>query len=268
MKYLVISFSILSLWNLSCAKKDIDVEPPKIVVIGTTPDTEAGIICGAMDGDIIRLMDKDTLYLDLLLTDNLELSQLKLDVHNNFDCHGHRSNTIDLFFQNIYDLQGAEQYLTIGVPVGDNPTSGVYHLGLIATDKSGNVTDQSLVFSLVVRNSIDTISPELSLTNPAANFIDMKRGQILELSGLLIDNRELYLGGNAGIELLYKNKSSGNYFRAYTKDLSDIVQTSYEFSIQWQVPVTLVRGTYDLLLTGYDGVRNESNRIQLELKLD
>jgi hypothetical protein len=259
---------LVGIMTLSCNKADVDVSPPEIIILETNPEPGSGIICGSFEGDVFVLWDSDTLLFKLKLVDDQELSQLKVDVHNNFDCHGHRSATQDLFFQKIYNLSGSEQYLDIEIPVGGNPTSGVYHLGLLASDKSGNVTDQSLTYSLIIRNSADTINPILTLAEPQGSVLEKNRGTTIVFNGTLSDNNPLKIGGNSAIELLYKNRNSGNYFRAFTLDLADIDSNAHQFSHNWVIPNTLVRGTYDLLLLAYDGVRNESTPINLELRLD
>lgn len=261
-------FWFLSLFLLytSCVREgNIDTEPPALEIIEWDPQPREAKICNTIEQSVFKLTDIDTLKAYVRISDEGGLSELKLDIHNNFDCHGHRSSTEDWFVQEIITLEGGlfEDWITITPP--ENVTSGAYHFGLQATDLSGNVTDRTLFYSIDIVNLSDTIPPTMEWIHPESSILEVERGDKIWLEGILRDNRNLNLGGNAGIEILSRRLPSGNNMTQHEVDLSDIHDTDYPFGYEFTVPMTWVRDEYELRIFAYDGVRNSAAPISIKL---
>jgi hypothetical protein len=241
-----------------CVKSDKDTQAPAIEILEWYPTLRIGEVCGGYQEEILELNDNDSIVLMLKISDDQGLSEMKFDIHQNFDCHGHRTATKDWLFQEIKPLHGTlfQDRVVLYPPV--NSTSGDYHFGIQATDLSGNVSDRSLVYNLRLKNSLDTILPNLVINSPLEETLSFSRGSVLTIDGILEDNRPLALGGNAHIELWYRNINSTNGFTAAEINFSEVNDSSVSFSMDWLIPISLVKGEYLLVMTGYDGVRNRS----------
>jgi hypothetical protein len=190
------------------------------------------------------------------LSDESGLSEMKIDVHENFDCHGHRNNTRDWLLQQIIPLSGTLFQDKISIYPPANATAGLYHFGIQVTDINGNVADAGLVFNLQLSNSQDTIVPEWGDIFPAEGPLTSKRGTQIKIEGVISDNRPLNLGGNAGVELRFKSVQSSNVFQAAEAILMNENSSISAFNLEWTVPLSLPLGTYELQLRGRDGVGN------------
>ena len=63
----------------------------------------------------------------MIFRDNEALSQYKVDIHNNFDCHGHARSTQDWTVLEVLDIEGTEQRVSRSLSVPDDVTAGNYH---------------------------------------------------------------------------------------------------------------------------------------------
>ncbi len=78
---------IIALLAQSCIEPDATA--PIIEVLEINPVDGPGLVCGEMENHVVEINSNDTLSGQFRLTDDSDLSQYKLDLHNNFDCHGH-----------------------------------------------------------------------------------------------------------------------------------------------------------------------------------
>jgi hypothetical protein len=253
-KVLFILISVFFLF--ACNKKEIDILPPTIRVLDWSKQPTAAEVCGFMEEKVFFLSNEDIFEIELEITDDSELAQLKIDIHDNFDCHGHRSSTSTWFKQQIVSLNGSVFREKIRIEIPENPTVGFYHFGLLASDQSGNVSERNHWYTIFLRNASDTIAPQLRIQQPISTELSIRRGQIFTIEAELSDNRALNLGGNAGVQLRYKGNNSSNVFRAAEIDLSGKQVTNTVFTLNWTVPLSLLPGSYELFLSGFDGVRN------------
>lgn len=263
---MVFRFAVWGIFVLSicsCVKGDKDTEPPQVEIISWSPIPVWSMVCDVED-EVIVLDSDDSIVIDLKVTDNEDLSQIKIDIHENFDCHGHRSNTEDWLLQDIRNISGSlfEDKIILKPPL--DVTSGNYHLGIFAVDLSGNVSDRSIFYNLRLRNVSDTIAPILDLIQPV-DGVAVRRGDSINFSGVVSDNRSLRMGGNAEILVRYRRKDSSLFFTATSLKLSDVSDLDYQFSLDWNIHRTLLAGEYIVRIWAYDGVRNESEPVTLSL---
>lgn len=246
----------------------IDTDPPLLEVLEWQPEPGEGLICNTIEEIVFRMTNEDTLRAYVRITDEGGLSELKIDIHNNFDCHGHRSSTQDWFVQDIIPLEGELFEDWIDIPAPNNATAGKYHFGLQATDLSGNVTDRSLFYSIDILNLSDTLPPVWEWREPmASSTVQIERGAVLQLEGTLSDNRSLSLGGNVAIEILTRRLPGGNNITQFQLPLDDIEDNQYNFSHEFVIPQTWLREKYELRIFAYDGVRNLAEPISVILDI-
>ena len=258
---------LLFLLIYSCGT-DTDTEPPLLDILSFSPNLQRGEVCGVTE-DVIQVYSGDSLIVVANITDNENLSQYKLDVHNNFDCHGHDGNvgvnlplpntnsqTADWTLLDIEEISGREYDLTLRLAVPENATAGLYHFHLQAIDVSGNDVPFSNFYNVRVKNIADTIGPEIQVQQPASNSLTVNRGDAIRFTGTLTDNYSLFEGGNGVLFLSYRDESSGNSFLSANVYQITEELTTYPFDFEFTVPNSLTSGNYTLFLSAFDGVRN------------
>ena len=260
-------FLLLAVLIQSCTEPD--TTNPTIQVLSTDPVPTSGLVCGQMEGQVVFINSDDTLAIELKISDDIELSQYKLDLHNNFDCHGHGKleETTDWYVLDIVDLQGMEQIIDIEIPVPSDVTSGNYHFSIQATDVSGN-NAESLIYAVQVTNTADTDAPILDVSVPATSTLSVLKGDAINFQGVLNDNQPLGPGTNGRIELRYWNTSNQTINDLYSEDFENSVSTTGTIDFDAVVPSTTVDGTYIFELRGFDAVNNQSNEVQFTVEVD
>ncbi len=270
-KYHFYVLFFLSIFVISaCGEKTVDTEAPTLTINSSQPMSQSAMVCGETEQGVFILQGGEALSLDLSFTDNIALSQYKVDIHNNFDCHGHGSvaapsisppsgsnTTSDWTLLDIVDIGGTTANISRILEVPENVTAGNYHFELQVVDESGNDIPSAYVSSLIVTNPTDQVAPTLTVNEPLSSSFSVAKGEKVRFTGSLTDNYSLSEGGNGVLFLSYKNLSNGNVF------LSDAIfpfdnstSTSYDFDFEFTVPTTLIAGDFEFTLGATDGVRN------------
>lgn len=123
------AMAALSLLFLATACTKGDVTKPTITLI--EPE----------EGQLIQIGDDHGMHFEMDLEDDEALGSYKIDIHNNFDNHGHGKDTTTAFtFSKSYDLDHQRNahihHHDIVIPA--NATPGKYHLMVYCTDEAGN----------------------------------------------------------------------------------------------------------------------------------
>ncbi|MFY0672338.1 MAG: DUF4625 domain-containing protein [Bacteroidia bacterium] len=262
---------ITSIWLLqftSCTPGDNDVEPPLIEILNS-PTIVNDTICGSPTNNVMILSSGDSLSIGLKLKDNDLLSQLKLDIHDNFDCHGHAQKTTDWNIQKLFDFTGNQTILNISEAIPQHVTAGAYHLIISLLDVSGNEAEP-LYFSLKVLNKEDVVAPTLVLNNPYIHKLSVDKEAEFNLGWTMSDNKALNGSQNSKCVLKYLDVTSGNSFtiaELVVDDTENIL--SKDFTYKYIIPKTWISGRmYNLQIWGYDAVNNLSNPEVLELTIN
>lgn len=244
----------------SCGPKNVDDTAPTLAFIALSPEPTPDFICGAEEQVVFHVRSGDTLSLDLRLSDDVELSQYKVDIHTNFDCHGHKMDTEDWVVLQTGNLSGKEYLLQLRLPVPANVTAGNYHFQIQVLDKAGNDNPTAYVYAIKVLNAADTTPPALNISSPVVNSGDMlvlRKGQNITFTGNVADNRPLAEGGNGKVEIFYRSNASGNTFRWGSPLVFTAADDDYkDFSLTLPVPNTAANGDYVVTVWAYDGVNN------------
>ena len=277
MKYSLIILLLLSL--ISC-KEDIDITAPQLILSDySIPKTETQI-CGFSDPNVFHLKSSDTFSFKALFQDDVALSQYKIDIHENFDCHGHGegsapgislpnvpNQTEDWALIEIGDLEGVEVEKNFQLTVPDNVTAGSYHFSIQVIDLAGNSPQDLDIFSLKILNKRDTIAPMLDIVEPIDNSFAIERGKNLIFRGKVMDNQALNQGGNGMVYVSYVNLSTGNNFSTNAYQLFTEGNSEEEFELNYSVPLTLTRGNYRFIVGAFDGVRNAAPVQQFQVEI-
>lgn len=266
----------------SCGTESVDVTPPQMEILEYSPTPSENNICGSLEADVFVLNGGDELSFDAVFSDNEALSQYKVDIHNNFDCHGHgggsapsvavpnvENQTIDWTVLDIQDLSGTSAPVLRSLDVPDNVTAGNYHFHVQVIDESGNDSPFANFFSLKITNPLDQTPPQISIEEPAVDNFSISKGESINFKGQITDDRSLSDGGNGILYLAYTDLSSGNTF---TTDqivaFDENTDLTYDFEFDYTIPQTITKGEYRFSLGANDGVRNVAPFIFFEVTVE
>lgn len=271
MKHIIkLTILIPIILTTSCNPADIDLTPPTIEEISYSPAPITDDICGSEDPNVFLLKGGESLECMLLFKDNEALTQYKIDIHNNFDCHGHGggsapnviapgvdNQTTDWTVLDIQNISGVSEQAEIVLNVPENVTAGNYHFHIQVIDEAGNDSPFTNFYSLKITNPQDNIAPTITVEEPATSNFTVIKGSTINFKGSVTDDRSLSDGGNGVLYLAYTDLSSGNTFATdIAVPFGNEVGTSYDFDLEYTVPLTLVEGEYRFSLGANDGVRN------------
>ncbi|MGB0430110.1 MAG: DUF4625 domain-containing protein [Bacteroidia bacterium] len=263
--FFMFSIGLMQFW--ACGPAQNDTEVPSLQVV-ESPIIVTDSVCGSLANNVMHLRSSDSLVLILKLADNDLLSQLKIDIHDNFDCHGHAQKTEDWTLQQLVDLQTNNITKRMAIAVPQHVTAGAYHLTLRLLDVSGNEAEP-LYFSLKVLNSDDVIAPKMILNNPYIHNLELDKNETLNLNWQMNDNKSLGNSTNAKSVLKYLDIASGNSFTIAELVVDDSVEIfEKKFNYKYLIPKTWISGNdYLFQIWGYDAVNNRSKPIEISLKI-
>lgn len=266
----ITSLLLLPFFWMSCGDAPVDVVPPAMRFLNLQPEPVAMEVCGVVEDSVFQLLSGDTLLFDVLFSDDVALSQYKIDIHQNFDCHGHgggaapggiqpqaSNQTNDWAVLEIIDLSGTQQTETKAMHVPENVTAGIYHFQIQVIDESGNDNPLANFYSLRLLNTRDTIPPQLLLTEPSQTNFAAARGSVIQFAGEVTDNYSLSEGGNGLVFVSYTDLSTNNTFlTSAVVSFDDEVGDSFNFDMEVVIPQTVKPGNYRYSVWTFDGVRN------------
>ena len=143
--------TIATLTIFSCNKDNGDTTKPVINLI--EPE----------DGDELLIGGEHGVHFEMEVSDNEALASYKIDIHNNFDHHGHSKAddaTVDFTWSRTYTDIAGKKNATVhhhDIKIPANATPGDYHLMVYLTDAAGNETyvAKDIVLSLTASDDHD-----------------------------------------------------------------------------------------------------------------
>lgn len=254
----------------SCSDEDLDLTPPTITFLNLQPQPQLLEVCGAQEDSVFVLRGGELLAFEAILRDDVSLSQYKIDIHQNFDCHGHGGgaapggavpdlpgNTTDWAYLSIENLSGQEEVVSWQLAAPENVTAGFYHFQVQVLDEAGNDSPNANFYSLRLLNPRDTLAPELMITQPSVSSFSIARGLKIAFVGQVTDDQPLGEGGNGVVFVSYTDLSTSNTFLTPAVERwASGTGTSVSFNLEVTVPLTLKAGTYRYTVWAFDGVRN------------
>jgi hypothetical protein len=175
------------------------------------------------------------------VNDDIELSELRMDIHANFDGHSHgkKAGDYELFsWEKIISLSGKLQSGSESIDVPNDILGGPYHLDILLLDKTGNVSESVLIDVMITHPS----QPTFSLKTPAEPIVAAKGGNF-ELTGDVVDDEDLE---EVIIELIPHD--GGDHIFEKEIELKDQVETTYEVKEMIGIPSDAEAGEYELII--------------------
>jgi hypothetical protein len=135
---IVCLMAIFSLTFIACKKDDGDTTKPDT----TKPEIK---LIEPAEGDALQIGDEHGVHFEAEFSDNEMLASYKVDIHPNFDNHGHATTkditgTVDFEFNQSWDISGKKNadihHHEIKIP--ENATPGAYHMMVYCADAAGN----------------------------------------------------------------------------------------------------------------------------------
>lgn len=256
---LLISTSVLI---FSCKEKNKNSQPndtqkPSITLQSVIPQLSSDTVCEELDNKVIKVNNGGRITLSLQFTDDINLSQFKIDIHNNFDCHGHgriEAGTVPWQLIQIEDISGSNINKSIELNVPTDAAAGAYHLMISATDAVGNEA-QILDFTIKIENMEDPIKPEIILLNNP-NDLTFQVSDTFFIQLQISDNYSL---NNGKLEIEYLN-SIGEEF-SLLRHFFDANQGN-QANVNHNFIINLSSGSYILKAKAWDEKNNQSEIIQ------
>jgi hypothetical protein len=243
-KNTIVLFALLATGLISCRKTD--KEKPTFSWISPTDSlvVEAG----------------SAVSFNATFFDNEALSQYKIDIHDNFDGHGHDKYIAQIWSRIIIgNLSGIEQSENFVIQVPDSAAAGWYHFLLTAADASGNQSEFGLR-SLYVRNDMDTVAPSISLASPTENQT-LALGSGINLNANITDNERVYI-----ITTRVRRPNSSNTLYQSNDTLANPVT---QFNLIKEIPTggaAWTNGNYVLTVSAFDSYFNKITKtVNLQL---
>lgn len=239
------------------------------------------MICGQQEDTVFQLRGGDTLYFNIEFEDDVALSEYKVDIHHNFDCHGHGGGaapgfspptqeglTQDWSVLETYPLQGSKDQVERWLVVPESVTAGNYHYHIQVLDEAGNDSPFTTFYSLQLQNPTDTQAPSIHIDTPVSQSLSASKGEAIRFSGRVSDNAPLSQGGNGLLFVTYTDPRSGNTFTtSVVEPFAADVDEDYFFDTALNIPSTLVSGDYLFTVRAHDGVRNVAEPVDFQINV-
>ena len=273
---------LVLLTMLTSCGKEVDSDAPAYEIDIRSHQLRLDSICGAPEPNVISYTEGDTLRFLLRARDEGGLSSYKIDIHQNFDCHGHgtgaapgvsipvtNSSTKDWTYIVVNEAQGTDLEQLIELRSPENVTAGNYHFSVKVLDQAGNEAENQTIYTLKVQNARDIVAPTLSSTLSSGQR-SYRRGEELVIDGRITDDHSLANGGNGLVFLSYVDLASGNSFatNAFLVLANVTTATSYDYQLRFTIPPFLRPGNYRFIVSGFDGVRNQSKSISYTIEIE
>ena len=241
---------------LGCSEDDPvndgpDVESPVIQVTSSSPEAKEGMICNAKESNVISVATGGEVILNLTFSDDRNLAQYKIDIHNNFDCHSHGRVASSWQVLKIENIFGKELEVNEVLEVPEDALAGDYHLQILCLDESGNEAEP-ILYSIVLENSIDNIPPELAISEPSSDDFTVAKGSEIKFKGMVTDNHSL---GTGRIEIIYTDPGGTEFFPVQ-QIFPDSQGEEATVDLTFEVPNFAASGKHQFVIRVYDRYNN------------
>lgn len=232
----LLTFTVL---NISC-NKEKDEEAPEINNMNIDDSNEEVYVPAGSGFEI-----------SAVISDNKELSQMKLDIHSNFDGHGHKNNLVEFQMIEIYDLEGNTFNYNEVIEVPENIIAGPYHVGLFVVDKEGNEGLEEVMNLIVTRPD----APQVNFSAPDFNTSpSYSSGDTLKLYGMVTDNGHL-------VEIVVSLKEINGNSEVFSQDFDLTTEPQgWDMQVDGNLNIPIVSGftsgKYSLLIRAEDNLGN------------
>ncbi len=187
---LILLFAVFALVaGLTSCSKDADDEAPAITQVR---------INGAAPSDHIHVDAGSEMTLQVTMTDNEELNQLKIDIHPNSDGHSHDgedhdhggSAEGDWEVLEVINLSGTSQTVNRSFVLPDDIRGG-WHLGILVIDKEGNEAEERYYELEVENDIIPLITVDQINGSEPGDELHVDEGDVITFAGSITDDNGL-----------------------------------------------------------------------------
>lgn len=261
MKYSLYAILLIAGFCSGCNKPDDDPGPatpgvsgPVITVTEKSVPAITASLCGASYDNVLKIATGKVLQMKIRFQSNRELSQYKIDIHSNFDCHTHgrvaaAANPWKL--SKAVDIAGMDTTVTEELPVPADASAGNYHFMIRLLDATGNEAD-FVEYNIILVNPDDTEPPVISMVQPAQDSIALAAGSVLDIESLITDNKSL---DNGKYELTYHD-ADGREYKLEQQSFPAGTAATYLLKTAYEIPAYTVKGTATFYIKAYDAVNN------------
>jgi hypothetical protein len=261
MKYSLYIILLLAGFCSGCNKPDDDPAPavpgadgPVITVTEKSVPAVTASLCGVSYDNVLKIAVGATLQMKMRFQSNRELSQYKIDIHSNFDCHTHArvaaaSNPWKL--SETVDISGTDTTVTKSLAVPADAAAGNYHFMIRLLDATGNEAE-FVEYNIILFNPDDTEPPVISMVAPAQDSIASEAGSTLNIESLITDNKSL---DNGKYELTYTD-ANGREYKLEQQSFPAGTAATYLLKTGYVIPAYAAKGTATFYIKAYDAVNN------------
>lgn len=228
-----------------------DTQSPVIQIVSSSPQAKEGVICKTSESNVISVATGREIVLKLTFSDDRNLSQYKIDIHNNFDCHAHGRVASSWQVLRIENIAGKKVELDEVILVPEDALAGDYHLQILCLDESGNEAEP-IIYSIQLENSIDNIPPELVLSEPSADDFTISKGSEIKFQGIVKDNHSLATGR---IEITYTDPEGAEFFPVQ-QIFPESQGEEATVDLTFKVPDFAASGKHEFIIRAFDRYNN------------
>ncbi len=248
--------------SLGCGKDKTknpspSTESPEIIILETSVPMISDSVCGEWYHNVLKLYTGNVFKLKMQLKGGSGLSQYKIDIHANFDCHVHQKSTSAnrWSYLTVQNLSGKDTIVTEDINLPYDSDAGNYHCVIRLLDDLGNEAD-FVEFNIKVINSEDPEAPMISLSLPATDSLTAHIGQNLVFKGTVTDNHSL-AGGRMEVRF---TDASGKEYTALREYFPSSDETVHNFERTYEIPPYPSKGTAVFVLKAYDKYNNTGEK--------
>lgn len=241
--------AILALGISSCTSDEDDKSTP------TDKTKPTAQLTSPADDD--EFVSGNEITVNATISDDTELSQAKIEIHENFDGHSHMKNGAPEFeWDSIINLSGKTATLNFKVKLPIDIAAGNYHFTMKVLDKQGNEAD-FIEADIKLKNADDLVDPTLTVTSTpkpdANNEIHLHGGdKEITIIGAASDDKGLK---SYEIVLIHED-TEVNYM---DKD-GTFSGTSGNFTEKVVFDPSWPKGEYELIIKAFDLKNNHADR--------
>lgn len=248
---------LTTLIAFTACKKDKQTnqdENVSIEILETNSPIVTEEICDHEENNVLKVISGNDLIIKMKLLSGAGLSQYKIEIHNNFDCHGHETPPgLAWEYSNIVDLTGNDTTLSEKIIIPEDAKSGNYHCVIRLVDKLGNEAE-FVDFNIVVENKLDNEAPIITITDPNTDTFIIQKNTPFIIKGKVTDNLNLKLGSLEG-ELTW-NQEPEFHIESLTTQFIDQDHNESEINHTIILPSSVKTGSATLVIRATDFYNN------------
>jgi hypothetical protein len=252
MKKLFLSSALLATLFACSKKDDKDVTAPVIEKFTANNKTQD-----------VTVKAGDEVHIDFKVTDNKELREIKIDLHDAFDGHTHggRTNSFVKFATvKVYALSGTRFEGHEHIDIASNALAGPYHVMARALDKEGNQSALKEIEGFIITNDHQAKVKDFATVpakNNSSNEIDVTKGGTIKITAVIEDTANTGTKGLEEIEIYAEEKAHSHgrvaHEKLFEKEIKGTSLTNpYSLNETFPIPANAEHGDYKLVIKVID----------------